>query len=91
MSTLDERVRDLEVTMWGARGDNGIRSQVRAIQTAVDALPEKFRDELEQAVERIEGRDEHSRNQRWAIIALLVTVSVTFLGSVITALATVLH
>lgn len=77
--------------MWGARGDNGLRSEVRALKATVENLPERFREELDEALDRLEGRGNQSRSQRLVIIGILVAASVTFISAIITSIATVVH
>lgn len=92
MENLKERMTTIEVTLWGRNGDNGMRSDLKAVTTAVAELPDMVREEVGTITARMDKREEKERDQkrsqfRWLIglVFAFATVLVGAIGAILNA------
>jgi hypothetical protein len=88
--SLEERLRDIEITLWGVDRTNGMRSQIRAMQKAVNSLPAMIDTKVDGLAAKIDERDEGARRERKAYIRWAITMSVTIIAALIGAMAVIL-
>jgi len=73
--SVEERLRALEQTVWGIKGENGLTQQLRGLRQDIQAW-------------RKEESDKRESAQRATFIAL-ISVTVTLIGTVATLLTVV--
>lgn len=87
----ESRLTILETTIWGRNGDNGMRSDLKAVTAAVAEFPDLVRTEVKTITDRMDERDEKERDQKRSQVRWLIGLVVAFAGVLVGAVTAILE